>query len=135
MFKGRRTYYLVFIIFSLFLFAGCSTENKSEKYGELFSLGEGMDYRSFVFEVINPTRTPYPVKINELYGYTVNKQSSHVESVTEAIFQAAKPFTEQLGAVKLNNKWGYITLKEGYKTYEFAIPNRKLIKTDGKIID
>jgi hypothetical protein len=113
----------VFLILALLLISFYRVNKNTEKYETLFYIGEGMYYRSFVFETSIPTRNPYPVKFNDMYAYSRNMQGSHVEQVTEPVFQMAKLFTNDLGAVKTDGKWGYIRLFEGeYKSFEYAIP-------------
>lgn len=121
--KILRLLFLLLTALLLPTLAACSFGSRGEKYDSLFTLGEGMSYRSLVFKVDKPTRDPYPEKLGELYAYSRNLQGSHVEQCTEAVFEAAKPFTQGLGAVKLDGRWGYIRLlEEEYLGYEFAIP-------------
>jgi hypothetical protein len=102
--------------------SGCG-DSLAEKYGQLYSPGEGLAYRSFYFAVKRPTRDPYPVQINDLYGYTRNTFGAHAEMVVEAQFESAKLFTEGLGAVKLHGRWGYIRLLDQEEpSFEYAIP-------------
>ncbi len=104
--------------------AGCNRSGQRfARYEKLFSAGEGQAYRSFRFEVSLPSLDPYPVQVNDLFAYSRNTQGAHAEWCTEAVFQAAKLFTEGLGAVKYEGKWGFIRLKQDeYQAFEFAIP-------------
>ncbi len=113
---------LASLIVLALLLGGCGTD-LATSHGQLFSPGEGLAYRSFYFATEPPTTTPYPVQINGLYGYTHNTFGSHAEMVIEAQFEAAKLFTEDLGAVKKDGKWGYIRLLDpDEQTFAYAIP-------------
>lgn len=102
---------------------GCSRGNLADHYGRLFSPGPGLSYRSYFFEVDPPTVEPYPVKVNNKYGYTHNTQGAHAEMVIEPIFTSAKLFTEGLGAVEVDGKWGYIEIADpDSQTFNFVIP-------------
>ncbi len=94
-----------------------------EKYESLFSQGEGLSYRSFVFETILPTSNPYPLQLNNSFAYCRGTYDAHAEQLTAGVFQAAKAFTQGLGAVKMEGKWGYIRLLEKNDPgFELAIP-------------
>jgi hypothetical protein len=124
--------------------AGCGEKNLAARYGTPFSPGEGLAYRSYKFELRTPSMDPFPVLMNGRYAYTVSLQDSHVEQVTEAVFDEAKVFTEELGAVKVDGKWGFIRLTSrnerlfeyaAVPVYEGAEPFSEglaAVRTDGK---
>ena len=119
----RQGLLILLVPFLLAALAACSFGERGQSYETLFSMGEGMSYRSLVFKVDKPTRDPWPEKIGGLYAYSRNLQGSHAEQCTEALFEVAKPFTQGLGAVKLDGRWGYIRLlEEEYLGFEFAFP-------------
>lgn len=124
----------IVLVMLFFCLTGCFFQSKVKDYEQPFSLGEGMTYKSFVFQVYRPTHTPYPIKINDRYAYARDTHGTHSEQCTEAVFDFAKPITEDLGAVKMGNKWGYVQVTphegEGYRfviepQFESAEPFRE----------
>lgn len=101
---------LIFSFIAMFSATGCSNKKMAEKYSYLFSLGEGIEYRSYLFQVSKPTTTPYPIQVNDRNEYSRNTHGSHAETIGDISFEVAKPFTEGIGCVKLDGKWGYVTL-------------------------
>lgn len=110
MINRTRFLKLMLLLILIISITGCSGKKMNERYGELFILGEGVEYRSHYFEIKRPTNNPYPIIISGNYEYSRDTHGSHAETIGNISFQMAKPFTEDIGCVKLEDKWGYVIL-------------------------
>ncbi len=88
--------------------------------------GEGEPYRSAKFEVQRPSPTPFPaLHGTDRYAYFIDGPGRHVEQLTEHLYEQAWLFSEELGAVKQDGRWGYIDRSGEYiiqSRFEWAEP-------------
>lgn len=123
------------------MLAGCASGRGSQHmtfptqddldYNTPYTMGEGLSYRTLRFDPNRSFGTPYPEynPVEKKWAYAALQFENLVEMETSHDFDAAKPVSEGLAAVKQDDLWGYIAILRGDDWteegkpygYEFAI--------------